>query len=125
MGFNRRNVFIACLAAMLGIFINRGAPVSAAAAPDIKSAHAFPMPFKPSLGHNKITFRGLTARVKIKIYTLSGELVKELEKDNASSQDLVWSPVTNWRGEALASGIYLYVIKTDNDKKTGKLFIIR
>ena len=96
-----------------------------AAQPNLDSAHAFPIPFKPSLGHDRITFRGLTTNATIKVYTVSGELVRTLGKSDGSTQDLVWSPVANSAGEPLASGVYLYVIQGDSKISKGKLMVIK
>ncbi|HVE15060.1 MAG TPA: T9SS type A sorting domain-containing protein [Elusimicrobiota bacterium] len=95
------------------------------AASDLSSAHAFPVPFKPSLGHLGITFRGLTTQATIHIYTLSGELVTTLSKDDPSTGDLVWSPVVNSAGQTVASGVYLYVIDGNPGRARGKLMVIR
>ena len=91
----------------------------------LAGAHAFPVPFKPSLGHTRITFRGLTSNATVRIYTISGELVQTLTKNDPSTGDLVWFPVSNSAGQPVASGVYPYVIKGDSDKKLGKLMIIK
>jgi len=79
------------------------------------------------LGHAKITFTGLTASVVVDIYTIKGERVISLSKDDFTSADLDWSPVNNEKGESVASGLYLFVIKSNltGEKKVGKLIIIR
>ena len=90
---------------------------------DLGQAHCYPVPFKPSLGHAKITFSQLTRDAEIKIYTLSGQLVRKLVKSDLKDT-LEWN-VTNERGQAAASGVYLYVVKSAAGKKRGKLMIIR
>lgn len=99
--------------------------IQPAAAADLGRAHAFPVPFRPDLGHDRITFRGLTTNAAIRVYTITGELVRELSKSDGSTEDLVWLPVANLRGQPLASGVYLYVIEGDTGKKTGKLMILK
>lgn len=96
-----------------------------AAQPSLDSAHAFPTPFLPSRGHDRITFRGLTTNATVKIYTVSGELVRTLSKSDGATQDLAWYPVTNSAGEPLASGVYLYVISGDSKSSKGKLMVIK
>jgi len=94
-------------------------------AADISSAHAFPTPFMPSQGHTRITFTALPAEVVIRVYTLSGHLVKTLTKNN-NLDTLNWSPVANDQGSPLASGIYQFIITQPGfGKKKGKLMIIR
>ncbi|MBI2363087.1 MAG: T9SS type A sorting domain-containing protein [Elusimicrobia bacterium] len=96
------------------------------AATDLSAAHAFPVPFIPTQGHDKIVFTALTPRVTIRVYTLSGELVKTLNKDSAASDRFPWTPVANEQGEPLASGVYLYHIQaTDGKTASGKLMVIK
>lgn len=90
---------------------------------DLSGAHCYPVPFKPSSGHTKITFSALTGSVKIRIYTISGELVRTLVKSDASD-DLDWN-VRNSRGAEVDSGVYLYLIEGAGKPKKGKLMIIR
>jgi hypothetical protein len=54
-----------------------------------------------------VTTRIEGAQVRVKAYTLAGELVSQLSFSNADVA--VWN-LTNTRGEALASGVYLVVI---------------
>jgi len=96
-----------------------------AAKSDLSLAHAFPNPFKPSLGHTHIIFRGLTSNARIRVYTIAGELVNTLTKNDPTTNDLNWDPVANSSGQALASGVYLYTIEGDSDKKVGKLMVIK
>ncbi|MFA5183140.1 MAG: Ig-like domain-containing protein [Syntrophales bacterium] len=93
-------------------------PAASAASP-----YAFPNPFKPSAGHSTVTFTNLPAQCVIKIFTLSGELAKTINETNGTGQ-YVWD-VKNESGEGLASGLYLYVIKSNTETKTGKLVIIK
>ncbi|MGQ0645812.1 MAG: hypothetical protein ACT4O3_10035, partial [Elusimicrobiota bacterium] len=90
---------------------------------DLAAAYAFPVPFKPSLGHRQITFRHISSLATIRIYTVSGELVREL-KESDGDGELKWD-VTNQHGEPLASDVYLYLIENNEQKKTGKLLIVR
>lgn len=92
---------------------------------DTGLSHAYPTPFKPSLGHDRITFTRLPAKAVIKIFTLSGRLVKTLSKDD-SSDALIWRPVANEQGASLTSGVYLYtVIQPGFSSKRGKLMVLR
>ena len=67
-------------------------------------------------------FGGIVSSVEIEIYTISGRRVQKIEKDNVAS--IQWDG-KNDDGNEVASGGYLYVIKSSGDKKTGKLAIIR
>jgi hypothetical protein len=89
-------------------------------------AHAFPVPYIPSKGHASITFSNLSANATIRIYTLTGELVKELIKNDPASDRIAWVPVENEQGQGVASGVYMWVIESsDGQTKVGKLMIIK
>jgi hypothetical protein len=92
----------------------------------------YPNPFKPSEGHEFITFGGrdvpqerrLTPEATIRIYTMTGELVKTIVEDDGDGEER-WKAV-NEAGEKVASGIYIYVITNPKGEKCiGKLVIIR
>lgn len=114
-----------------GAFVLNPGPVPSAISPtaaasSLREAHPFPVPFRPSSGHTKITFTGLTHAAVIKVYNLNGELVRSLAKDD-SNPTLDWSPVTNAEGERVSSGLYIYHVTdpVSNETKTGKLIIVR
>lgn len=90
---------------------------------DLSDAHCYPVPFKPSAGHIKITFTALTGYARIRIYTISGELVRTLSK--ADSDDSLDWDVRNTRGAEVDSGVYLYLIEGTGAPKKGKLMVIR
>jgi len=92
-------------------------------ATDLSGAYAFPVPFIPSRGDTDITFTDISPLCTIKIYTLNGELVRTIEHTSGITSHSL--KATNDRGDRLASGVYLYLIKNDKDKKKGKLIIIR
>jgi hypothetical protein len=86
------------------------------------AARCYPVPFKPSLGHTSITFTGLTRQARVRIYTVSGELVRTLDK-NGGGETLDWD-LRNSRGQRVASGVYLYTVKSGSQTATGKLMVI-
>lgn len=89
------------------------------------AAHAFPIPFEPARGHVALTFTQLSARASIDVYTVSGERVKRLDKFDPTDQ-YVWTPVANERGERLASGVYIFVVNSPGQKpRRGKIMVIR
>jgi len=82
----------------------------------------YPNPFVPS-ENSQVTFR-LTADMKVEIYTLSAEIVKELTDEDGDGQ-IEWDG-RNSTGQNVASGVYIVLaITPNNEKKTGKLAIIR
>lgn len=90
---------------------------------DLSDAYAYPVPFIPSRGDSGITFTNISPLCTIKIYTLNGELVRTIEHTSGETAHS-WD-VTNDRGDRLGSGVYLYLIKNNKNKKKGKLIIIR
>ena len=109
---------------LTGGFIPGAAP-GRQPAENLSTAHAFPVPFRPDKGHAKITFTKLTNTARIRIYTISGELVATLEKTDISTDEYMWMPVVNDSGDELFSGVYIYYIDKERDHKSGKLVIIR
>lgn len=96
-----------------------------AAQANLDYSHAFPTPFKPSLGHDRITFSGLTVQSTINVYTLGGQRIATLQKSDATDR-LTWFPVVSQSGASLSSGIYLFVITGPGMKpKRGKLMIVK
>jgi len=95
-------------------------------AENLASAHAFPNPFKPNskVGHNEITFSGLTPDSKIQIYSAAGEPVREIRADS-SGHEIPWD-AKDENGKKVASGVYFYLITDPSGgKKKGNLAIIR
>jgi hypothetical protein len=96
---------------------------------DVNPVYAFPVPFRPNGGNparygtwaQGITFTNLPISGKIKIYTISGALVRELP---VTPPSLVWD-VKNKDGQTVASGVYLWEITTGGNRKTGKLVVIK
>ncbi|MFC1637538.1 Ig-like domain-containing protein [Candidatus Margulisiibacteriota bacterium] len=89
----------------------------------LTEAYAYPNPFKPGAGHTIVTFTNLASECTIKIFTLTGELVRtilETDGDGVATWD-----VKNESGEDVASGLYLFAIKSGDDLKRGKLAVIR
>ena len=97
--------------------------ISGASASDLDSVFAFPNPFKGSMGVSYVRFTNLPTQASIRIYTVSGELVRSINKNNAGT-DADWD-VRNDTGSQVASGLYLYIIDSgDSARKTGKLIVL-
>jgi len=100
---------------------------------NLRGAYAYPVPYKPFDGVTEtgneasgITFTNLGSKATIKIYTLSGELVKTLYYQYSSGEfEKNWCPVVNEDNEKVASGLYIYYIANGVEKKHGNLIIVR
>ncbi len=83
----------------------------------------YPNPYKPPEGHTEITFSELTENVRIRIFTISGELI--IDRQITGQSSWVWDG-KNERGKAVARGIYIYLItNSEGGKKIGKIAIIK
>jgi len=90
---------------------------------DLTSAHVYPNPCKVSNGCTGVTFTRLTLRATVHVFTVSGEKVKTVEKNN--NIDSVGWDLRNEAGSKVASGLYLYIIKGEGSTKKGKIVVVR
>jgi hypothetical protein len=74
----------------------------------------------PLKGHNNITFTFLTEDIRIRIYNINGELIKD-EEASTPSGFYKWEDVKN----SVASGVYIYLITSKNQKAIGKIGIVK
>jgi hypothetical protein len=72
---------------------------------------------------NKILFINIPAVCTIKIYTMTGDLVKTLYHTDGTSEE-PWNQVTEYN-QLVFSGVYLYVVESDMGRKAGKFVIVR
>ncbi|MDE2491307.1 MAG: fibronectin type III domain-containing protein [Elusimicrobia bacterium] len=90
------------------------APTTVAAA--LASVRVYPVPWKPGSGGRfdaaGITFDGLPASGHIRILTLAGRDVRDLDFDGASAGKLVWDG-QNGDGRRTASGVYFARVSSD------------
>jgi hypothetical protein len=77
--------------------------------------------------HDKIMFINLPPVCKISIFTLTGDLVREIQHDEhsefAGTDSEEWDLISR-NEQSVASGLYIYVVETENDKKIGKFVIL-
>lgn len=104
-----------------GIYALMGAPSFS-----LTDAHPFPVPYRASEDNGAgITFVFPGAQIAtVKIFTLDGRLVKTLH-ENSGAGLVSWYPVNTDGGEPVGSDVYIYVIENDQDRRVGKLVIIR
>ncbi|OGH60157.1 MAG: hypothetical protein A3G34_09160 [Candidatus Lindowbacteria bacterium RIFCSPLOWO2_12_FULL_62_27] len=83
-------------------------------------------------GRPGITFLNIPTDIEfIKIYTITGELVRTLDPNDASEYGttgvatrMIWD-LTNDHGRPAASGVYLFHAKSATSNKTGKVAVVR
>jgi flagellar hook assembly protein FlgD len=87
------------------------------------SPRAYPNPWRADRGYaQQITFDQLAGNTTIKIFTVSGHLIKTLSTGSSSTN---WD-LTNDSGDRVASGIYIYRVSNDQGQTArGKVVVIR
>ena len=102
---------------------------------DVTPVYAFPVPFRPNAGNparygswaDGIRFTSPPIAGKIKIYTISGALVRDIDiaaTPLTAEGYLKWD-VKNSDGQPVASGVYLWEVTAGKNRKTGKLVVIK
>ena len=82
----------------------------------------FPNPWRLDRdGGLDIVFAGLAVNSTVKIFTLAARHVRPLD---AAAGNVIWDR-KNAGGTEVVSGIYIYVIKTGDSIKKGKLAVIK
>jgi len=70
-----------------------------------------------------VRFMNLPAQCKVRIFTLAGQLVRTLSKDDPSSSLLNWNLLTE-NGLPVASGVYLYQVESNGiGQTTGRMVV--
>jgi hypothetical protein len=94
----------------------------------IFSPRAYPNPWRSDRGYaQQITFDQLAGNTTIKIFTVSGHLIKTLgaQGSGLGTASAIWD-LTNDSGDRVASGIYIYVATNDQGQQAqGKVAVIR
>ncbi|PIU46502.1 MAG: hypothetical protein COS94_10000, partial [Candidatus Hydrogenedentes bacterium CG07_land_8_20_14_0_80_42_17] len=87
--------------------------------------NVYPNPFEPNsnLGHLYVTFDNVPSGAKLRIFTAGGRLVDEAVVPSGANT-LRWNG-TNRSGFKVASGVYVYVIEHNNQRKVGKVVVVR
>jgi len=87
--------------------------------------NVFPIPWRAGDADNPdgIFFTNLEPGYKIMIYNLAGDPVR---KDESPGYTYKWD-ITNKSGRQVSSGLYLYIVKNNKNKKvaSGKIIVIR
>ncbi len=100
---------------------------------EVGATYAFPVPWRPNAGNpalygtpaEGVAFTNLPTLGTISIYTLAGELVHEIRiPPGFMGGQLRWDGRTG-SGRDVASGVYIWTVTADGNRKTGKLMVIR
>jgi hypothetical protein len=88
----------------------------------VTQAKIFPNPLRPSLGQTLMTFSELPANSRVRIYTLTGVLLRDMTADATGLAS--WDG-TNQAGNRVASGVYFVFAQSGTQGTTFKVAIER
>lgn len=96
---------------------------------DLSRVKVVPNPYKGThIGEPRyqdfVYFTHLPRQCKISIFTLTGDLVREIFHNDADNAEEQWNLLSR-NNQSVVSGLYIYVVETEDNKKTGKMLIIR
>lgn len=110
---------------------NLAGPVEPTGGPtaNLERVLAVPNPYRGSEvwdqpGQSEIHFINLPSRSVIKIYTVAGDLVRELQHDDPVRDFERWD-LKNGAGRAVAAGIYVYRVEAGSFQFQNRLVVIR
>ncbi len=104
--------------------------VSGAPTANVENVYVVPNPYRGTerwdqSGSSRVQFFNLPARVTVKVFTMAGDLVRELDHDDPLSGNLSWN-LKNADGQDVASGIYLFhVVSSQGFEQKGHFVVIR
>lgn len=104
--------------------------VTGPAQPNVESVIVVPNPYRASErwdepGGGRIQFQNLPAVVRVRVYTVAGDLVRDLNKNDASTGNLDWD-LKNGAGSDISSGIYVYHMESgEGFAAKGNFVVIR
>ncbi len=73
---------------------------------------------------DKIFFFNIPPACKISIFTVSGDLVREMYHEDGSGQE-AWDLLSNANNIGVRTGLYIYVIETEKQTHHGKFVILK
>jgi hypothetical protein len=99
---------------------------------DIDNVYVVPNPYIGSSrleqhgwsgGDGRIEFRGLPPECEIEVWTLAGDLVRELKHESGLSWES-WD-VKNDEGDEVAGGIYIYRVSSGGNERIAKFMVVK
>jgi hypothetical protein len=110
---------------------NLAGPVEPTSGPtvNLERVLAVPNPYRGNEvwdqpGQNEIHFINLPARSTIKIYTVAGDLVREIQHNDPVRDFARWD-LRNGAGRAVSAGIYVYRVESGSFQFQNRLVVIR
>ena len=72
----------------------------------------------------RLAFTKLPERCTIKIFTISGELIRVLEHDDTFLSSKFWDLRTE-NNQEVSPGLYIYTVESDGKKHISKFAVVR
>ena len=92
---------------------------------NLSNLRVFPNPIQPHVSDKgAITFDKVPVGTRIQLYTSNGELLEELHVSESDGNRKEWW-LTNGSIGDIATGIYLYILEFEEQKKVGKIAVIK
>jgi hypothetical protein len=91
--------------------------------PSVANAVVYPQPFKISEQESLLKFGNIEKGTTISIFNSNGQFVRQLICLDESA--IVSWNLRNSQGEMVGSGVYLYQVEKDDEKKNGKFVLIK
>jgi hypothetical protein len=96
---------------------------------DLRSVHTVPDPYyvtnalEATSDQKIIKFVNLPDKAIIRIYSVSGVLVRVLEHNTSISNEEIWD-VRNRNGQFVASGVYFWHIEAGDARRVGRMTVV-
>ncbi len=92
---------------------------------DLNLMKVYPNPVRTgSMHYSRVVFDNVPIGSNIKIYDIAGQLIKELETRDSSSNKVMWF-LDNANDSKIASGVYIYFVEFRSKVKSGKIAVVR
>ncbi|RKU29970.1 hypothetical protein C6497_05195 [Candidatus Poribacteria bacterium] len=92
---------------------------------NLSNLRVFPNPIQPHVSDKgAITFDKVPVGTRIHLYTSKGDLLEELQVSESDGNSKEWW-LTNGSIGDIATGIYIYILEFQEEKKIGKIAVIK
>ena len=99
--------------------------VLGAAVSDLTHVRVYPNPVRPNVADKgSVTFDRLPAGTRIQLFTASGELLETLDVTDQDHNRKEWWLTSNNTAD-VSTGIYIYVLEFDTEKRVGKIAVVK
>ncbi len=99
--------------------------VEEAAVKDFTKLRVYPNPVRPNLSDKgAVTFDKVPIGTRIQLFTPKGELIEDLNVTESDGNRKEWW-LTNGSIGDIATGIYIYMLEFETEKKVGKIAVIK